>query len=167
MVTPLKVSVEVIGRGKSDLATFSIDGRPLSSQSPFDPPTRFALRNVRHNARVSLAHERRHIDTFSSFPIIAETHGHQVTLYSVRRYGDVLGVGLATRETIAIPTNVHELRSFLQSNSLDILLAFGVTILHQRDEMLFERTPDVVDICLLDVLSLPSVIEPSQTYVHM
>ncbi|KAG0029286.1 hypothetical protein BGZ81_003959 [Podila clonocystis] len=60
-----------------------------------------------------------------SFPIIAETHGSQVTLYSIRRYGDVFGVGLATHETITIPTNVQELKSFLQSNNLDILLAFG------------------------------------------
>ncbi|KAG0037934.1 hypothetical protein BGZ82_001522 [Podila clonocystis] len=108
-----------------DVGVYLVDPCSPPSKSS-DPLTRLALWTVRDNASILLALERRRIDTFSSFPIIAETHGSQVTLYSIRRYGDVFGVGLATHETITVPTNVQELKSFLQSNNLDILLAFGV-----------------------------------------
>ncbi|KAF9293644.1 hypothetical protein BGZ74_011604 [Mortierella antarctica] len=125
MLMPLHVSCDVIGCGQADIGVYLVDPHRAPPSQPSDPPTRLAFRTVRDNARISLALEKRHIDTFSSFPIIAETRGSRVTLYSIRRYGDVFGVGLATRETITVPTTVHEFKSFLQSNSLDILLAFG------------------------------------------
>ncbi|KAG0077834.1 hypothetical protein BGZ93_008537 [Podila epicladia] len=122
---PLRVSCDVIGYGQADIGVYLVDPHHVPPSQPSDTPTRLALRTVRDNAKISLALEKRHIDTFSSFPIIAETRDSRVTLYSIRRYGDVFGVGLATRETITVPTNVQEFKSFLQSNSLDILLAFG------------------------------------------
>lgn len=83
-------------------------------------------KSVRLNASILLALESRGLDIEQWYPIIAETRGLAIGFYTLRRYNDVLGAGHATEQRTWLPSDYSELRAFLQSKTLEVLLGFRV-----------------------------------------
>ncbi|KAF9143750.1 hypothetical protein BGX30_014908 [Mortierella sp. GBA39] len=68
--------------------------------------------------------EARVLDLLQSYPIIAEGQGLGLDFYTLRRYDDILGVGRLTTRGISLPSQLSQLKTFLQSNSILTLLSF-------------------------------------------
>ncbi|KAG0334388.1 hypothetical protein BG000_008377 [Podila horticola] len=83
-------------------------------------------KSVRLNASILLVLENRGLDIAQWYPIIAETRGLAIDFYTLRRYNDVLGAGRATELRAWLPSDPSELRAFLQSKTLEVLLGFRV-----------------------------------------
>ncbi|KAF9580570.1 hypothetical protein BGW38_002722 [Lunasporangiospora selenospora] len=81
-------------------------------------------KSVRLNAAIILDLEARGLNIERSFPIVAEGQGLSLDFYTIRRYGDVLGAGRATAKGISLPSQLSELKTFLQGDTIATLLAF-------------------------------------------
>ncbi|KAG0247680.1 hypothetical protein BG011_001088 [Mortierella polycephala] len=79
---------------------------------------------VRLNAAILLELEEQGVDVTKVFPVIAEGRGLSIDLYTLRRYGDVLGAGRAVPQSIWLPAHTSQFKQFLRSESLHVLLAF-------------------------------------------
>ncbi|KAF9915830.1 hypothetical protein FBU30_001732 [Linnemannia zychae] len=80
---------------------------------------------VRLNGAVLMDLERKGVDISKYFPVIAEGKGLTIHLYTLRRYGDILGAGHATNCPIWLPADLIQLKQFLLSDSLHVLIAFA------------------------------------------
>ncbi|KAF9416615.1 hypothetical protein BGZ76_004620 [Entomortierella beljakovae] len=82
-------------------------------------------KSVRINGAILLDLEKKGVDISRVFPIIAEGRGCTLDLYTLRRYDDVLGAGRSSLSSIWLPSSEAQLKPFLRSNSLQMLLAFS------------------------------------------
>ncbi|KAF9540934.1 hypothetical protein EC957_003623 [Mortierella hygrophila] len=69
--------------------------------------------------------EREGVDITQHFPVIAEGKGLTVHLYTMRWYGDVLGAAHAIKNPIWLPADLTQLKRFLLSYSIHVLVAFA------------------------------------------
>ncbi|KAF8939866.1 hypothetical protein BGZ58_008494 [Dissophora ornata] len=81
-------------------------------------------KSVRLNAVILVDLEARVLDLTHHYPVIAEGKGLSMDFYALKRYGDVLGVGRATVKGIILPSDISDLKTFLQSGSMLTLFAF-------------------------------------------
>jgi hypothetical protein len=83
-------------------------------------------KSVHLNAEILLELEARGLDLQHSFPIIAESRGLGLDFYTIRRNDDILGAGRSTANGLPLPSQVPQLKIFLQSNGILTLLSFRV-----------------------------------------
>jgi hypothetical protein len=83
-------------------------------------------KSVRLNAAVLLDLERKGLDITRWFPIIAESRGPVLDFHTLKRYDDVLGVGRSTVRSAWLPSHPSQLKAFLRSDTLHVLLGFRV-----------------------------------------
>jgi hypothetical protein len=84
-------------------------------------------KSVRLNGAILLDLEQRGVNIGNYYPIIAEGRGLALDFYTLRRYDDVLGAGRSTLCRVWLPSNEAQLKQFLKSDSLHVLLAFAVS----------------------------------------
>ncbi|KAG0010614.1 hypothetical protein BGZ82_003351, partial [Podila clonocystis] len=82
-------------------------------------------KSVRLNGAILLDLEQRGVNINNSYPIVAEGRGLALDLYTLRRYDDVLGAGRSTLSRVWLPSHEVQLKQFLRSDSLHVLLAFA------------------------------------------
>ncbi|KAG0233667.1 hypothetical protein BGW41_001419, partial [Actinomortierella wolfii] len=82
-------------------------------------------KSVRLNGAILLDLEKRGLDISNSYPIVAEARGLAISFYTLRRYEDVLGAGRSIPSTVWLPSDASQVKQFLKSDSLHILLAFA------------------------------------------
>lgn len=82
-------------------------------------------KSVRLNGAILLDLEQRGVNISSNYPIIAEGRGLALDFYTLRRYDDVLGAGRSTLSRVWLPSHEVQLKQFLRSDSLHMLLAFA------------------------------------------
>ncbi|KAF9906574.1 hypothetical protein EC991_000449 [Linnemannia zychae] len=80
--------------------------------------------NVRLNGAILMDLERQGIDISKHFSVIAEGKGLTMDLYTMKRYGDVLGAGHANNNPVWLPADLTQLQQFLSSDSIHVLIAF-------------------------------------------
>ncbi|KAF9189011.1 hypothetical protein BGZ51_000187 [Haplosporangium sp. Z 767] len=88
-------------------------------------------KSVRLNGAILLDLEKRGLDIARSYPIIAEARGLVMDFYTLRRYDDVLGARRSMPSTssgVWLPSHQAQLKQFLKSDSLHVLLAFAEQI---------------------------------------
>ncbi|KAF9579219.1 hypothetical protein BGW38_004608 [Lunasporangiospora selenospora] len=85
-------------------------------------------KSVRLNAAILYNLESRGLDISQWYPIIAETRALAADFYTIKRYEDVLGVGKATKMKCWIPADCSQLKGFLRSESMNILLGFRLYV---------------------------------------
>jgi hypothetical protein len=85
------------------------------------------LKSVRINTAVLHDLEFKGVDTCKHFPIIAEGRGFCLSFYTLKRNGDVITAGRSTRGMVWIPSDMVQLKQFLKSDSIHILLKFAVS----------------------------------------
>ncbi|KAF9967437.1 hypothetical protein BGZ73_000540 [Actinomortierella ambigua] len=83
----------------------------------------------RLNGAILMDLERQGIDISKYFPVIAEGKGLTIHLYTLRRFGDVLGAGHAIRNPVWLPADLTQLKQFLLSDAVHILVAFAPYIM--------------------------------------
>ncbi|KAF9417759.1 hypothetical protein BGZ94_009868 [Podila epigama] len=83
-------------------------------------------KSVRLNGAILLELEERGLDICNSYPIIAEGRGLVMDFYTLRRYDDILGSGRSTLSDVWLPSHESQLKQFLKSDSLHVLLAFAI-----------------------------------------
>ncbi|KAG9071096.1 hypothetical protein KI688_008639 [Linnemannia hyalina] len=84
-------------------------------------------KSVRLNGAILLDLEQRGVDISNSYPIIAEGWGLALDFYTLRRYDNVLGAGRTTLSRVWLPSHEVQLKQFLSSDSLHMLLAFAAS----------------------------------------
>lgn len=84
-------------------------------------------KSVRLNGAILLDLEKRGLNIADSYPVIAEGRGLAMDFYTLRRYEDVLGAGRSTLASVWLPSSDAQLKRFLKSDSLHMLLAFAVS----------------------------------------
>ncbi|KAF8926227.1 hypothetical protein BGZ58_000088, partial [Dissophora ornata] len=82
-------------------------------------------KSVRLNGAILLELEHRGVNIANSYPTIAERRGLVMDFYTLRRHDDILGAGRSTLSDVWIPSHERQLKQFLKSNSLHVLLAFA------------------------------------------
>ncbi|KAF9537311.1 hypothetical protein EC957_008486 [Mortierella hygrophila] len=87
-------------------------------------------KSVRLNAAILDDLEDRGLDTSKTYPVIAETRALAVDFYTLRRQGDIFGAGRATVRRVWLPAHPTELKAFLLSDSLQVLLGFRTLLSH-------------------------------------
>lgn len=85
-------------------------------------------KSVRINTAVLHDLEFKGVDTCRHFPIIAEGRGFCLSFYTLKRSGNVITAGKSTRGTAWIPSDMVQLKQFLKSDSIQILLKFAVSL---------------------------------------
>ncbi|KAK3805525.1 MAG: hypothetical protein J3Q66DRAFT_407535 [Benniella sp.] len=116
----LSIRIRVENKWKTEIAIFEFK----SSKSTDETCKKQQKKSVRINAAILLDLESRGLDISQSFPIIAEGRALTMDFYTLRRYQDVLGAGKSTSKGISLPSQVDELKAFLQSNTVVTLLSF-------------------------------------------
>ncbi|KAF9158976.1 hypothetical protein BGX20_003162, partial [Mortierella sp. AD010] len=116
----MSLRIQVDNQWKSEIAVFEFKS-VNATQRICDIQQK---KSIRLNAAILMDLESRGLDLTHHYPIVAEGKGLGLDFYALRRYGDVLGVGRSTRKGIMLPSDVAELKTFLQSNSLLTLFAF-------------------------------------------
>ncbi|KAG0035811.1 hypothetical protein BGZ83_004021, partial [Gryganskiella cystojenkinii] len=81
-------------------------------------------KSVRINTAILLDLEDLGLD-ITSFPIVADGHGLTLDIHAIRRYEDIIGAGQATDKDVWLPAEESQLRSFLESDSLHVLLEYA------------------------------------------
>ncbi|GJJ78469.1 hypothetical protein EMPS_10828 [Entomortierella parvispora] len=87
------------------------------------------LKSVRVNSAVLHDLEYKGVDTCKYFPIIAEGRGFCLSFYTLKRSGSIIAAGKSTRSVVWIPSDMVQLKQFLKSDSIQILLRFADHIL--------------------------------------
>ncbi|KAG0329180.1 hypothetical protein BG004_002386, partial [Podila humilis] len=82
-------------------------------------------KSVRLNTAILHDLEHKGIDTSNHFPIIAEGRDCCLSLYTLKRKGNVMVAGKSTREVAWIPSDMVQLKQFLKSDSIHVLLNFA------------------------------------------
>ncbi|KAG0290478.1 hypothetical protein BGZ96_006066 [Linnemannia gamsii] len=116
----LSIRIRVDNQWKTEIAIFEFK----SSSSTPEMCKKQQQKSVRINAAIllDLASRGLHID--KSYPIIAEGRALGMDFYTLRRYQDVLGAGRSTPKGVSLPSQVDDLKSFLESDTMITLLAF-------------------------------------------
>lgn len=83
------------------------------------------LKSVRINIAVLHDLECKGVDTCKYFPIIAEGRGFCLSFYTLKRNGSIIAAEKSTRGMVWIPSDVVQLKQFLKSDSIQILLKFA------------------------------------------
>ncbi|KAG9070416.1 hypothetical protein KI688_009753 [Linnemannia hyalina] len=96
-------------------------------------------KSVRLNGAILLDLEKRGLDITKSYPVIAEGRGLVVDFYTLRRYEDILGAGRSTMSSVWLPSHVSQLKPFLKSNSLHVLLEFAGYPESENSEIPYEN----------------------------
>ncbi|KAF9377628.1 hypothetical protein BGX21_003136 [Mortierella sp. AD011] len=91
-------------------------------------------KSIRLNAAILLELESHGLDICQWHPIIAETRAATVDFYTIKKYEDVLGVGRATIQKCWIPTHSSQLKGFLRSGTLEMLLGFRAHLMNFASE---------------------------------
>ncbi|KAF9176370.1 hypothetical protein BGZ50_000887, partial [Haplosporangium sp. Z 11] len=116
----LSIRIQVDGGWKTEIAVFEFK----TSTSTRQMCEKQQKKSVRLNAAILLELEARGLDLQHSYPIIAEGRGLGLDFYTLKRYDDILGAGRSTAKGLSLPSQVSLLKTFLQSNSILILLSF-------------------------------------------
>ncbi|KAF8926343.1 hypothetical protein BGZ47_002800 [Haplosporangium gracile] len=130
----LSIRIQVDNGWKTEIAIFEFK----TSTSTRQMCEKQQKKSVRLNAAILLELEARGLDLQHSYPIIAEGRGLGLDFYTLRRYDDILGAGRSTAKGLSLPSQVSQLKTFLQSNSILTLLSFR--------EHLRRYAVDVVDV---------------------
>ncbi|KAF9897552.1 hypothetical protein BX616_005370, partial [Lobosporangium transversale] len=85
-------------------------------------------KSVRLNGSILRKLELKGVDISKSYPLILEGRGLQGYLYAMKGFDGLLGVGVASRKAMFIPSNAFQMRVFLQGNTLS-------TLFHYADHM--------------------------------
>ncbi|KAF8926594.1 hypothetical protein BGZ47_002647 [Haplosporangium gracile] len=83
------------------------------------------LKSVRINTAVLHDLEFKGVDTCKHFPIIAEGRGFCLSFYTLKRNGNVITAGKSTLGMVWISSDLVQLKQFLRSDSIQILLKFA------------------------------------------
>ncbi|KAG0250331.1 hypothetical protein BG011_008422 [Mortierella polycephala] len=83
------------------------------------------LKAVRLNTSVLHDLEFKGVDTSKNYPIVAEGRGLCLSFYTLKRNGNVITAGRSTNGVVWIPSDVVQLKQFLKSESMQILLNFS------------------------------------------
>ncbi|KAI1302547.1 hypothetical protein EDD11_005593 [Mortierella claussenii] len=83
------------------------------------------LKTMRLNAFILYELELKGVDTCKHYPIIAEGRGLCLNLYTLKRNGNFITAGKSINSVIWIPTDVVQLKQFLKSDSMQILMKFA------------------------------------------
>ncbi|KAF9538391.1 hypothetical protein EC957_006863 [Mortierella hygrophila] len=83
------------------------------------------LKAVRLNTSVLHDLEFKGVDTCKHYPIIAEGRGLCLSFYTLKRNGNVITAGKSTNGVVWIPSDLVQLKQFLKSDSMQILLKFA------------------------------------------
>ncbi|KAF9176657.1 hypothetical protein BGZ51_009874, partial [Haplosporangium sp. Z 767] len=137
----LSIRIQVDGGWKTEIAVFEFK----TSTSTRQMCEKQQKKSVRLNAAILLELEARGLDLQHSYPIIAEGRGLGLDFYTLKRYDDILGAGRSTAKGLSLPSQVSLLKTFLQSNSILILLSFK--------EHLRRYAVDVVDVLAMSPLT--------------
>ncbi|KAI7815743.1 hypothetical protein BC939DRAFT_534124 [Gamsiella multidivaricata] len=130
----LSIRIQVDNGWKTEIAIFEFK----ASTSTRQMCEKQQKKSARLNAAILLELEARGLDLQHSYPIIAEGRGLGLDFYTLRRYDDILGAGRSTAKGLSLPSQVSQLKTFLQSNSILTLLSFR--------EHLRRYAVDVVDV---------------------
>ncbi|KAI1290686.1 hypothetical protein EDD11_009084 [Mortierella claussenii] len=115
----LSIRIQVDNGWKTEIAIFEFKALTSSRQM-----CEKQQKSVRLNAAILLELEARGLDIQHSYPIIAEGKGVSLDFYTLRRYDDILGAGRSTAKGLSLPSQISQLKTFLQSNSILTLLSF-------------------------------------------
>ncbi|KAF9142731.1 hypothetical protein BGX30_002339, partial [Mortierella sp. GBA39] len=118
--TDMSIRIQVRNEWKQDIVIFEFK----SSQATKQMLQRQQKKSVRLNAAIMMDLEAHGLNIKRSYPIVAEGQGLSLDFYTLRRYEDVLGAGRATAKGISLPSQVTELRTFLQGDTFSTLMTF-------------------------------------------
>ncbi|KAI1288619.1 hypothetical protein EDD11_009887 [Mortierella claussenii] len=107
------------GAWKGEVAVF--EGKPQVSDKTCQTQQQ---KSVRLNAAILSDLEDLGLDTNETYLVVAETRALAVDFYTLRRHGSVFGAGRATERRVWLPAHPTELKAFLRSDSLQVLLGF-------------------------------------------
>ncbi|KAF9154471.1 hypothetical protein BGX21_004714, partial [Mortierella sp. AD011] len=107
------------GAWKGEVAVF--EGKPQVSDKTCQVQQQ---KSVRLNAAILSDLEDLGLNTNQTYLVVAETRALAVDFYTLKRYGDVFGAGRATERRVWLPGHPTELKAFLRSDSLQVLLGF-------------------------------------------
>lgn len=116
----LSIRIRVDNQWKTEIAIFEFK----SSSSTPEICKKQQQKSVRINAAILLDLESRGLNIDKSYPIIAEGRALGMDFYTLRRYQDVLGAGRSTPKGVSLPSQVDDLKAFLESDTMITLLAF-------------------------------------------
>ncbi|KAF9577110.1 hypothetical protein BGW38_007887, partial [Lunasporangiospora selenospora] len=116
----ISIRIRVENQCKTEIAIFEFK----SSTATMEICRRQQKKSMRLSAAILLDLEARGLDISKSFPVIAEGKALSMNFYTLRRFDDVLGAGRPTRKGIFLPSQVEDLKAFLESNTMMTLLAF-------------------------------------------
>ncbi|KAG0040473.1 hypothetical protein BGZ83_002531 [Gryganskiella cystojenkinii] len=137
----LSIRIKVDNEWKTEIAAFEFK----SSTAGLEICERQQKKSVRLNAAILLGLEARGLDITKSFPVIAEGQALHMNFYTLRRFGEVLGAGRSTTNGIFLPSQVEDLKSFFQSDTITTLLSLK--------EHLRRYAADVTDALATSVVS--------------
>ncbi|ORZ16136.1 hypothetical protein BCR41DRAFT_61176 [Lobosporangium transversale] len=83
------------------------------------------LKAVRLNTAILHDLELKGVDTCKHYPIIAEGRGLCLNFYTLKRHGNIIAAGKSTNNVVWIPADLVQLKQFLKSNSMQVLLKFA------------------------------------------
>lgn len=84
-------------------------------------------KSVRLNGFILRKLESKGVDISQSYPLILEGQGLQGYLYAMKGFNGLLGVGVASRKALFIPSNAYQMQAFLQGNTLSTLFHYMVS----------------------------------------
>ncbi|KAF9089639.1 hypothetical protein BGX27_002432, partial [Mortierella sp. AM989] len=80
------------------------------------------LKAVRINTAILHHLEYKGVDVCEHFPLIAEGRGLFLSIYALKRIGNVIAAGKSTETVAWIPSDLIQLKQFLKSSSMQLLL---------------------------------------------
>ncbi|KAG0056668.1 hypothetical protein BGZ89_002060 [Linnemannia elongata] len=116
----LSIRIRVDNQWKTEIAIFEF--KPSSSTPEICEKQQ--QKSVRINAAILLDLESRGLNIDKSYQKIAEGRALGMDFYTLRRYQDVLGAGRSPPKGVSLPSQVDDLKAFLESDTMITLLAF-------------------------------------------
>ncbi|KAG0008917.1 hypothetical protein BGZ81_003805 [Podila clonocystis] len=83
---------------------------------------------MRVNGAVIRELARKDVPIDKVYPIFIESRGYAANFHTIRKIDTVLAAGKATQKAVQLPTDKFQLKEFIKSDQMHILVRFAVCI---------------------------------------